>query len=560
MRLLAFFLFALSLVAQESITLVVPVLNDATTGTVRWQLAKPTTSNPTAAVRTSAGDTNAFGICVSGCGTSGYANIALVGKTNCDFDGATTAGNFVQISGSIAGKCTDAGSTRPSSGKIVGRVITTNTVAGLYEVILFAIGTQGSTWTSGGTISASWLPNPAVGTKGGAEAKTCSGNDKLSAIGVDGVPVCTTDVGGSAAWGGITGTLSSQTDLQTALDGRVLTTVPGTGGTAPNYASGVLNIPLASVASVTAGLISKAQYDIFNGKQDALGFTAENSANKNATGGYAGLSGGLLAAAQLPLPSTTTLGGVKSLTCGGTNKVSSIGTDGVPVCTADQNTDAVSSVFGRTGAVVATANDYSFSQLSGSIASGQQNNPAAGAKGGVEALTCSGTNKLSAIGTDGIPVCSADQSGAGGWTTLIKTADQLVTNSATLADDTVLQFATTANTQYTFRLRVYWNTSSASADFKYRLTHTGTTTRVRRKITRSAAAAAPANVAISTAFDAADVALTASGAGDSVVFEDVIVQVGASGGVIKFQFAQNTQTASQSVTVYEGSYLEWGTS
>ena len=49
---------------------------------------------------------------------------------------------------------------------------------------------------------------------------------------------------------------------------------PGTSGTAPNWSSALdshtLNIPLASVASVTAGLISKTEYDTFNGKQDAL--------------------------------------------------------------------------------------------------------------------------------------------------------------------------------------------------------------------------------------------------------------------------------------------------
>lgn len=49
---------------------------------------------------------------------------------------------------------------------------------------------------------------------------------------------------------------------------------PGTSGTAPNWNSvsptHTLNIPLASTASVTAGLISKTEYDTFNGKQDAL--------------------------------------------------------------------------------------------------------------------------------------------------------------------------------------------------------------------------------------------------------------------------------------------------
>ncbi len=156
---------------------------------------------------------------------------------------------------------------------------------------------------------------------------------------------------------------------------------PGTSGTAPNWSSvtatHTLNLPLASAAGVTAGLLSKTDYDLFsgkesvltfgtglsrsvntvscltasgaqlgclaaadwslfNGKQAALGFTPENAANKDAASGYAGLSAGsLLSAAQLPNPSSTTLGGIKSLTCSGTDKISALGTDGLPVCSAD---------------------------------------------------------------------------------------------------------------------------------------------------------------------------------------------------------------------------------
>ena len=172
---------------------------------------------------------------------------------------------------------------------------------------------------AGGTLAAGWLPLPTASTIGGVKSLTCSGTDKLSAIGTDGLPVCAADQGGAAAWGSISGTLSAQTDLQTALDGKspvagstsittlgtiatgtvpwarlsdvpstftpashgstahdstvAKTDTPGTTGTAPNWASSVLNIPMAATASVTAGLVSKTQYDTFNGKQDALGFT-----------------------------------------------------------------------------------------------------------------------------------------------------------------------------------------------------------------------------------------------------------------------------------------------
>lgn len=57
---------------------------------------------------------------------------------------------------------------------------------------------------------------------------------------------------------------------------------------------------------------------------------------------------------------------------------------------------------------------------SGMLDAARLPNPAADAKGGVLAKTCTGTDKLSAIGTDGVPVCSADQTGetGGGITSL----------------------------------------------------------------------------------------------------------------------------------------------
>lgn len=63
----------------------------------------------------------------------------------------------------------------------------------------------------------------------------------------------------------------------------------------------------------------------------------EQTANKNAASGYAGLdSGGKIWSTQLPLPGAAALGGVRSVICSGTDKLSAIGTDGLPVCTADQ--------------------------------------------------------------------------------------------------------------------------------------------------------------------------------------------------------------------------------
>lgn len=115
-------------------------------------------------------------------------------------------------------------------------------------------------------------------------------------------------------------------------------------GTAPlsvTSTTPVANLALASDTQLPA--ISSA------GKvaDSALSANVQLKAERNAASGYAGLDAGAkLAAAQLPNPSASTPGGVQSKTCTGADKLSAIGTDGVPVCSADQTSagggDAIS--------------------------------------------------------------------------------------------------------------------------------------------------------------------------------------------------------------------------
>jgi hypothetical protein len=68
--------------------------------------------------------------------------------------------------------------------------------------------------------------------------------------------------------------------------------------TAPlTFSSNTVGIPQANAA--TNGYLSAADWSTFNAKQAALGFTPENAANKNQVSGYAGLSGGKVAASQI---------------------------------------------------------------------------------------------------------------------------------------------------------------------------------------------------------------------------------------------------------------------
>ncbi len=76
------------------------------------------------------------GICTANCTTSGNAEVARSGLANCIFDGTATIGDYVQISTSSAGECTDGGSTYPSAHQVLGRIV--SLVSGTtYQVLLY---------------------------------------------------------------------------------------------------------------------------------------------------------------------------------------------------------------------------------------------------------------------------------------------------------------------------------------------------------------------------------------------------------------------------------------
>lgn len=115
----------------------------------------------------------------------------------------------------------------------------------------------------------------------------------------------TVSFGGGGGGGGVGITFLN------GLTGSTQAFAIGTSGT--NFAitsSGsthTFNIPNAS--GVARGLLTSADWTLFNNKQPALGFTPENPANKNALNGYAGLSSGKLTASQ-----ATELLGITDLT------------------------------------------------------------------------------------------------------------------------------------------------------------------------------------------------------------------------------------------------------
>lgn len=116
----------------------VSVLNAGTTGTSINTLTKLTGTPSTAVIAATTDTSGIIGITVSGAGTTGSAVIQQSGTALCLFDGATTAGDYVQISATVAGNCHDFGANRPTSGQVIGQVLSTNGGGGAYSILLSA--------------------------------------------------------------------------------------------------------------------------------------------------------------------------------------------------------------------------------------------------------------------------------------------------------------------------------------------------------------------------------------------------------------------------------------
>lgn len=128
----------------------ISVANEGTTGTTLNTLTILTGAAQAAIIAPISTTSGIVGITVSGAGITGNAVIQQSGIAACVFDGATTAGDTVLLSGSVAGNCHDAGGGG-SSGLSVGTVLSTNGSGGLYNIILTLSSAGGGASCADGT-------------------------------------------------------------------------------------------------------------------------------------------------------------------------------------------------------------------------------------------------------------------------------------------------------------------------------------------------------------------------------------------------------------------------
>jgi hypothetical protein len=145
-------------------------LANSSTGTTNNTLTKLTGAPSTAIIAATSDTGGVVGITLTGGGTTGNATVAFSGSVPCIFDGATTAGDYVQISSGTGGNCHDAGATYPTSGQVVGRVQSTNGSGGTYTIDLFPSEIRAATGGSG-------LGGSNIYTSG--QTASTSDNDKL---------------------------------------------------------------------------------------------------------------------------------------------------------------------------------------------------------------------------------------------------------------------------------------------------------------------------------------------------------------------------------------------
>jgi len=171
-----------------------------------------------------------------------------------------------------------------------------------------------------------------------------------------------------------------------------------------------------------------------------------NALNASSSLNATNLLSGTVPAGRLPTPTVSALGGVQSLACAASSHVNSIGTDGLPTCTADTGGagttytagtgltltgNAFSVNYGTTATTAAVGNDTRIvnalnsssslnatNLLTGTMPAARMPAPTASTLGGVQSLACAASSHLNAISTAGVPTCTADAAGGGGAATV----------------------------------------------------------------------------------------------------------------------------------------------
>ena len=141
------------------------------------------------------------------------------------------------------------------------------------------------------------------------------------------------------------------------------------------------------------------------------------------------------------------------------------------------------------------------------------------------------------------------------WHTVVKSVAETKNSDTTLADDAELLFPCEAEGIYVFEHRVFFDTS-ATPDFKFKVTGPSTPDEVVLRGHYVAVGDTADTDFVDTAFGTEHNVTGTGGTTGGYVEIVGLVNVGAAGGVIDFQWAQNTSDAADT-TVLAGSHLRY---
>jgi len=147
-----------------------------------------------------------------------------------------------------------------------------------------------------------------------------------------------------------------------------------------------------------------------------------------------------------------------------------------------------------------------------------------------------------------------------GWTTIVKSANQDVTNSATLVDDTDLQFSVVAGGHYMIKCDLTISGFSTTADYKCGFAvASGTMTGKGHSQSISIGGAIQNLIVSANGPTTASLAIAASAAAlDDLTAISIAYSFTASANTtLKFQFANNTATTGAASRTWKGSILKY---
>ncbi len=158
--------------------------------------------------------------------------------------------------------------------------------------------------------------------------------------------------------------------------------------------------------------------------------------------------------------------------------------------------------------------------------------------------------------------CAADATGGGGgWTTVVKAANEVVTNSTALQADNHLLFTMSASTAYAVRIILQYQTSNTTHDFKYDVSYpSGATGVLNAQVgtTNTAATALTQCTMAVSSTSTNDCGVNTSTASVRIPgrVEGYIVN-GVTGGNFTFNWSGNAASSGNTTTVFKNSYLEY---